>query len=97
MNEERLIEQIGMITKLNQQMTDFHVFAGSEVDILKDGKLDFADDVLAQLDYVVASVHNAMTQDEKTMTARVIRAMENEHVTMLGHATGRLLLEREPY
>ena len=68
---------------------------GSEVDILKDGQLDFGDDVLQQLDYVVASVHNLMTQDEATMTARMIRAMENEHVTMLGHATGRRLLERE--
>ena len=53
--------------------------------------------MLAQLDYVVASVHNAMNQDEEEMTARVIRAMENEYVTMLGHATGRLLLQREPY
>jgi DNA polymerase (family 10) len=76
-------------------VTDFHVFAGSEVDILKDGQLDFGDDVLKQLDYVVASVHNLMTQDEATMTARVIHAMENEYVTMLGHATGRRLLERE--
>jgi DNA polymerase (family 10) len=52
---------------------------------------------MAKLDYVVASVHNAMSQDEEAMTARVIRAMENEYVTMLGHATGRLLLQREPY
>jgi DNA polymerase (family 10) len=66
------------------------------VDILKDGRLDFADDVLARLDYVVASVHNVMNQEEEEMTARVIRAVENEHVTMLGHATGRLLLQREP-
>jgi len=97
LNEERLAEQIEMIAKLNAQLDDFHVFAGSEVDILKDGKLDFADDVMAKLDYVVASVHNAMGQDEEQMTVRVIRAMENEYVTMLGHATGRLLLQREPY
>jgi DNA polymerase (family 10) len=75
---------------------DFHVFAGSEVDILKDGRLDFSDDILARLDYVVASVHNVLNQDEPEMTARVIRAMENEYVTMLGHATGRVLLQREP-
>jgi len=97
LNEERLAEQIDQIAKLNSQMKGFHVFAGSEVDILKDGRLDFPDDVLARLDFVVASVHNVMNLDEETMTARVIRAMENEYVTMLGHPTGRLLLQREPY
>ena len=96
LDESRLMEQIGMITTLNSQMDDFHVFAGSEVDILKDGRLDFVDEVMAKLDYVVASVHNVLNQDEDEMTARVIRAMENEYVTMLGHPTGRLLLQREP-
>jgi DNA polymerase (family 10) len=96
LNEDRLGEQIDAIAKLNSQMDDFHVFTGSEVDILKEGRLDFPDDVLARLDYVVASVHNAMGQEEDEMTARVIKAMENEYVTMLGHATGRLLLQREP-
>ncbi len=95
LDEERLGEQIEDIGRLNELFRDFHVFAGSEVDILKDGRLDFSDDVLARLDYVVASVHNVMTQEEDEMTRRVIRAMENEHVTMLGHATGRLLLQRE--
>jgi DNA polymerase (family 10) len=97
LNEERLEEQIDLIAEHNAKNPGFHVFAGSEVDILKDGRLDFSDDVLARLDYVVASVHNAMSQDEEEMTGRVIRAMENEYVTMLGHATGRLLLQREPY
>jgi DNA polymerase (family 10) len=97
LNEERLAEQIKLIADYNVKNPDFHVFAGSEVDILKDGRLDFSDDVMAQLDYVVASVHNSMNQDEEAMTARVIRAMENEHVTMLGHSTGRLLLQREAY
>ncbi|HUB68515.1 MAG TPA: DNA polymerase/3'-5' exonuclease PolX [Candidatus Methylacidiphilales bacterium] len=96
LNEERLAEQIQMIATLNAQVKDFHVFAGSEVDILKDGRLDFSDDVLKTLDYAVASVHNAMSQSEDEMTARIIRAMENEYVTMLGHVTGRLLLQREP-
>jgi DNA polymerase (family 10) len=96
LNEARLAEQIDLIAKYNAKTADFHVFAGSEVDILKDGRLDFSDEVLARLDYVVASVHNAMNQEENEMTARVIRAMENEYVTMLGHATGRLLLQREP-
>jgi DNA polymerase (family 10) len=97
LNEERLMEQIELIAKYNSEVPDFHVFAGSEVDILKDGCLDFPDEVLAKLDYVVASIHNAMSGTEEETTARVIRAMENEHVTMLGHATGRLLLAREPY
>ena len=97
LNETRLAEQIELIAQYNAKSPDFHVFAGSEVDILKDGRLDFPDDVMARLDYVVASVHNAMSQDEEAMTARVIRAIENEYVTMLGHATGRLLLQREPY
>lgn len=96
LDELRLAEQIDMIAKFNTQIDDFHVFAGSEVDILKDGRLDFPDDVLGKLDYVVASVHNVLNQGEEEMTARVIRAMENEYVTMLGHATGRLLLQREP-
>jgi len=96
LNEDRVGEQIELIAKLNTQIDDFHVFAGSEVDILKDGRLDFSDDVLKRLDYVVASVHNVLNQEEDEMTKRVIRAMENEYVTMLGHATGRLLLQREP-
>jgi len=91
------MEQINLVRDFNAKNKDFHVFAGSEVDILKDGRLDFTDDVLRRLDYVVVSVHNAMNQDEEEMTKRVIRAMENEYVTMLGHATGRLLLQREAY
>jgi DNA polymerase (family 10) len=95
LSEERLVAQIAQIEKLNAGTKDFHVFSGSEVDILKDGRLDFGDDILARLDYVVASVHNVLTQDEAAMTARLIRAMENKYVTMLGHPTGRRLLQRE--
>ena len=97
MSEQRLMEQIELIGQHNKKVPDFHLFAGCEVDILKDGRLDFSDDILAKLDYVVASVHNPTSQTEEERTARVIRAMENEHVTMLGHVTGRLLLQREPY
>jgi DNA polymerase (family X) len=95
LSEERLAAQVEDIRKLNLGFDGFHVFAGSEVDILKDGKLDFGDDVLRHLDYVVASAHNLLNQDEATMTARLIRAMENEYVTMLGHPSGRRLLQRE--
>ncbi|MBK1791299.1 DNA polymerase/3'-5' exonuclease PolX [Persicirhabdus sediminis] len=94
---DRLLKQIEEIRQLNEQWDDFKIIAGSEVDILKDGSLDFDDDTLSQLDYCVASVHNSFTLAEKDMTARIIRAMENEHVTMIGHLTGRLLLRRDPY
>lgn len=98
LNEEQLAAQVEAIAKLNATKEHrVHVFSGVECDILTDGRLDYADDVLATLDYVVASVHNAMTQDEDTMTQRLIRAIESPHVTMLGHLTGRLLLRREPY
>jgi len=95
---DRLLKQVSEIKKLNQQWEgSFRLLAGSEVDILKDGSLDFSDDILKQLDYTVASVHNAFTLPETEMTKRIIRAMENPYVTMLGHLTGRLLLRRAPY
>jgi len=98
LHEKELLAQVKEIRELNKELgPDFCIFAGSEVDIHKDGSLDFDDDILAQLDYVVASVHNAFAMSEADMTARIIRAMENKHVTMLGHLTGRLLLMREPY
>lgn len=101
LDEERLRAQITEIRDLNYRFrregTNFRIFAGSEVDILKDGSLDFDDELLGDLDYVVASVHNAMSLPEAEMTARLIKAVMHPRVTMLGHLTGRLLLEREPY
>lgn len=98
LDEERLLAQVEAIHRLNASgQFKVHLFTGSEVDILKDGSLDFSNDILAQLDCVVASVHQAFTQDEPTMTRRLIKALENPHVTMLGHLTGRILLRREPY
>lgn len=97
MYPDRLLRQVTEIRELNKQWTNFQIFAGTEVDILKDGSLDFDDDVLAQLDYSVASIHNSTQLTEKEMTARIIRAMENPHVTMIGHLTGRLLLQRKSY
>ena len=93
----RLAAQVARIAELNAADKEFRIFAGTECDILKDGSLDFADEVLATLDYVVASVHSSFTMPEAEMTNRIIRACENPHVTMLGHLTGRLLLSREPY
>jgi len=97
LDEPRLRSQIAEIKKLNKGFDGFRIFTGTEVDILKDGSLDFDDELLAELDYSVASVHNAFTLPEKDMTKRLIRAIENPYVTMLGHLTGRLLLKREPY
>ncbi|MEY2545009.1 MAG: polymerase, partial [Verrucomicrobiota bacterium] len=75
----------------------FRVFAGVECDILRDGSLDFPDEVLRDLDYVVVSVHSVFNLSEVDMTKRIIRAMENPYVTLLAHPTGRLLLKREGY
>lgn len=99
LDEKRLLAQIAEIQALNREYADegFRLFTGSEVDILKDGSLDFSDEILAQLDYVVASVHNVFNLPEAEMTKRLIRAIENPHVTMLGHLTGRLLLQRPAY
>lgn len=97
LDETRLLEQVAEIRRLNATFDGFRLFAGSEVDILRDGSLDFDDSILSQLDYCVASVHQFSNQTEDEMTRRICRAMENPHVTMLGHPTGRLLLKRDPY
>ena len=98
LSEARLAKQVEEIRALNAaRRFKTHVFTGTECDILPDGRLDFDDEVLAQLDYVVASVHSSFAQDEATMTARIIRAIEHPRTTMLGHLTGRLLLRREGY
>jgi DNA polymerase (family 10) len=97
----RLAEEVVQIRELNDSTefreAGFRLFAGTECDILKDGELDFSDEVLSSLDYVVASVHSSFTMGEAEMTKRLICALENPYVTMLGHLTGRLLLSREPY
>ena len=96
LDEARLEKQVETIRALNESGSfTSHIFAGSEVDILSGGTLDFPDSVLETLDYVVASVHNGLTQDEETMTSRIIKALEHPKVTMLGHVSGRLLLKRE--
>ena len=97
LDEERLLKQVQAIKEINQSgKFRVHLFSGSEVDILSGGKLDFEDSDLDSLDYVVASVHAGLTQDEETMTARLIKVLEHPKVTMLGHLSGRLLLKREP-
>ena len=101
LDAKRLRDQIKAVKKMNEQFagegSDFRLLTGSEVDILADGKLDFPDEVLAELDVVVASLHQGFSQNEAETTKRLVRAAENPYVHMLGHLTGRLLLEREPY
>jgi DNA polymerase (family 10) len=98
LQEEQLLEQVRRIREINQTFgPDFQLFAGVECDILRDGTLDFSDNILSQLDYVVASIHASFTLPEKEMTSRIVRAMQNPYVTILAHPTGRLLLSREPY
>ncbi len=97
LDAKRLLEQRAEIQRLNDGSQGFRLFAGTECDILRDGTLDFPDEVLSQLDYVVASVHNVFNLPEAEMTGRIIRAISHPRVTMLGHLTGRLLLSREGY
>jgi len=94
---KQILEVRGINQRLADEDVDFRLLTGSEVDILKDGKLDFPDDVLAELDVVVASIHQRLAETEAETTRRLIRAAENPFVHVLGHLSGRLLLEREPY
>jgi len=93
----KLRSQIAAIRKMNRKFDGFRLFAGVECDILRDGKLDFDDEILAALDFAVASIHSVFNLSEAEMTKRIIRAMENPFITILGHLTGRLLLKRDPY
>jgi DNA polymerase (family 10) len=94
LSEERLLEQIETIAKMNGKFKT-KILAGTECDILTDGSLDFSNQLLKKLDFVIASVHASLQQDEKTMTKRIIKALEHPFTTILGHPTSRLLLKRE--
>jgi len=93
---ERLLEQKKEIQKIGCQL-DIKVFHGTEVDILKDGSLDFPDEVLEKLDFVIASVHSNFRQTKTEMTERIIKAMENPYVKVIGHISGRMLARRPGY
>src|SRR5271163_500446 len=98
LDDRRALEHIAAIRKVDDEMGGkIRVFAGIEVDILADGELDLADETLAQMDVVIASVHTLFNQPLEEMTARVLRAIENPHLKVLGHPTGRKLLAREAY
>jgi DNA polymerase (family 10) len=94
---ERLWERVEEIRAWNKSKRGFRLLAGSEVNIGLDGSLDYPEDLLAALDWVVASVHTSFAIPEKEMTARVLAAIENPHVDCIGHLTGRLIGRREPY
>ena len=98
LDEKRALEHIKKIQEVDNAMEGkIRVFSGIEVDILGDGTLDLADEVLAQMEVVIASVHTRFEQSREEMTARVLGAIENPYVRILGHPTGRLLLRREPF
>lgn len=97
LNTERLSAQGKVIDALNNELQDFQVFKGIEVDILKDGRLDFDDETLKQLDIVIASVHSNFKLDREAQTERIIRAIKSPYVDIIGHLTGRLLNRRSGY
>lgn len=98
LNEERALEHVARIRAVDRAMHGrIRVFAGIEVDILADGELDLPDTVLAEMEIVIASVHTSLQLSREAMTERILRAIANPNVRILGHGTGRLLLRREPY
>lgn len=94
---EDFAKQCRQIKKLNEELRDIRILTGMEVDILNDGNLDCPDEVLEQMDVVIASVHTGFRQDRGKLTARFLSAVRNKHVNIIGHLTGRLLNQRPPY
>jgi DNA polymerase (family 10) len=97
LKRDKLLRQIEEIDELNARMDTFRILKGIEADIMADGRLDYDAQILDQLDYVVGSIHSRFSMDEETMTRRVLTALDDPHLTILAHPTGRLLLSREPY
>ena len=97
LDEKRLKEQGKEIESINDELEDFTVVKGIECDIKADGSMDLSDSSLANLDIVIASIHSGFKGDEETMTNRVISAIHNEHVDIIGHPTGRIIQKRKPY
>ena len=97
LGEAKLARQHEEIDALNRRWDDFRILKGIEADILADGALDYTAAQLDRFDFVIGSIHSRMEQDGATMTQRVLRAMDDPHLTVLGHPTGRLLLARDPF
>ena len=97
LDEERAVKFAKQVRELNQKDLGIHILSGLECDIRRDGAMDLAEDALAELDIVVASVHSHLNLEPAEMTDRLLRAVESPHVRILGHPTGRMLLHRDPY
>jgi len=97
LDDERAIKHIAKIRAANEATGDIRIFAGIEVDILEDGTLDLSDEILAQMDIVIASVHSHFNQSADDMTKRLLKAVSNPNVSLIGHPTGRILLRRDAY
>ncbi len=97
LDDARAVAHIQRIREANKKVESIKIFAGIEVDILADGDLDLSDDVLAQMDIVIASVHSVFNQEPAKMTDRLLKAIGNRHVSVIGHPTGRIQLRREAY
>lgn len=94
---ERLLDQLKEIREINEEYQDIEIFSGTEMDILPDGTLDFDDEVLAQLDFVIASIHSSFSQSQEQIMERLHSAMKNPHVDLIAHPTGRLIGKRDGY
>ena len=92
----RLSKQIERIHRFNERLKDITIFAGAEVDILANGTLDYDDKLLAELDFVIASIHSGLSSSREKVTTRTLKAMDNPYLHCIGHPTGRLIGEREP-
>lgn len=97
LSSEDLLRQADEIDEVNSRMEGIRVLKGVEADILADGRVDFEEQVLARLDFVIASIHSRFNMSPPEMTARMLAAMDNPYLTIIGHPTGRLLLSRDPY
>ncbi len=97
LEEDRVFSQHKEIDQLNEELAPFKIYKGIESDILYDGQLDYEDEVLAQFDFIVSSVHSVLNMNKQKATQRLLTAIENPYTTILGHPTGRLLLRREGY
>lgn len=97
LNENRLQKQREEIASLNEKYTDIHIFAGVEMDILPDGTLDFSDEFLMEMDFVIGAIHSSFNQSEEKMMTRLYHALENPYISLIAHPTGRLIGRRDGY
>jgi len=97
LSPERLMTQREEVRRLNEELAGFRIFCGIESDILADGRLDYTEDVLGHLDFVIGSIHSHLSMSPEEATTRLLNALHNPYLTILGHISGRLLLSREGY